>query len=199
MKTPKNKVGEKEMEKFVSKKIKMKTAARLAAVQACYMIEYGQLPVDEVIRDFTTGQVGRYVIKEDINASEELEEVSEMDSDYFTRIVRSVQANKEELEKSLSLFLKEGWSFERMDGTLRALFLCAIYELINTLDVDAKVIIQEYVDLAYAFFSKGEPKMGCWIRWLNPVKSSSSGQLIQILRVGCSCHVFLYTLSCRHS
>ena len=46
-----------------------------------------------------------------------------------------------------------------MDGTLRALFLCAIYELINTLDVDAKVIIQEYVDLAYAFFSKGEPKM----------------------------------------
>ena len=159
MKTPKNKVGEKEMEKFVSKKIKMKTAARLAAVQACYMIEYGQLPVDEVIRYFTTGQVGRYVIKEDINASEELEEVSEMDSDYFTRIVRSVQANKEELEKSLSLFLKEGWSFERMDGTLRALFLCAIYELINTLDVDAKVIIQEYVDLAYAFFSKGEPKM----------------------------------------
>ena len=83
MKTPKNKVGEKEMEKFVSKKIKMKTAARLAAVQACYMIEYGQLPVDEVIRDFTTGQVGRYVIKEDINASEELEEVSEMDSDFF--------------------------------------------------------------------------------------------------------------------
>lgn len=82
-----------------------------------------------------------------------------MDSDYFTRIVRSVQANKEELEKSLSLFLKEGWSFERMDGTLRALFLCAIYELINTLDVDTKVIIQEYVDLAYAFFSKGEPKM----------------------------------------
>ena len=147
------------MEKFVSKKIKMKTAARLAAVQACYMVEYGQLPVDEVIRDFTSGQVGRYLIKEDINATEELAEVEEMDTAYFTQIVRGVQSNKQELEKSLTLFLKEGWSFERMDGTLRALFLCAVYELINTLDVDAKVIIKEYVDLAYAFFTKGEPKM----------------------------------------
>ncbi len=147
------------MEKFVSKKIKMKTAARLAAVQACYMVEYGQLPVDEVIKDFTSGQVGRYLIKEDINATEELAEVEEMDNEYFTKIVRGVQSNKQELEKSLALFLKEGWSFERMDGTLRALFLCAVYELINTLDVDAKVIIKEYVDLAYAFFTKGEPKM----------------------------------------
>lgn len=137
----------------------MKTAARLAAVQACYMVEYGQLPVDEVIRDFTSGQVGRYLIKEDINATEELAEVEEMDNEYFTKIVRGVQSNKQELEKSLALFLKEGWSFERMDGTLRALFLCAVYELINTLDVDAKVIIKEYVDLAYAFFTKGEPKM----------------------------------------
>ena len=137
----------------------MKTAARLAAVQACYMVEYGQLPVDEVIRDFTSGQVGRYLIKEDINATEELAEVEEMDNAYFTQIVRGVQSNKQELEKSLALFLKEGWSFERMDGTLRALFLCAVYELINTLDVDAKVIIKEYVDLAYAFFTKGEPKM----------------------------------------
>lgn len=147
------------MEKFVSKKIKMKTAARLAAVQACYMVEYGQLPVDEVIKDFTSGQVGRYLIKEDINATEELAEVEEMDNEYFTKIVRGVQSNKQELEKSLALFLKECWSFERMDGTLRALFLCAVYELINTLDVDAKVIIKEYVDLAYAFFTKGEPKM----------------------------------------
>ena len=43
------------MTKFVSEKIKMKSAARLAAVQATYMIEYGQLPVDKVIKDFING------------------------------------------------------------------------------------------------------------------------------------------------
>lgn len=138
----------------------MKSGARLAAVQAAYMIEYGQLPVDEVIRDFVSGEVGRYVISEDeATQAEELQEIADMDTTYFENLVRGVQANKEALEKSLSVYLKEGWSFERMDGTLRALLLCAVYELINTLSIDAKVIIQEYVDLAYAFFSKGEPKM----------------------------------------
>ena len=39
------------MTKFVSGKIRRKSGARLAAVQATYMIAYGQLPVDEVIKD----------------------------------------------------------------------------------------------------------------------------------------------------
>ena len=137
----------------------MKSGARLAAVQATYMIEYGQLPVDEVIKDFINGEVGRYVIEEEGNEREELVEVSEMDTNYFATLTRGVHEKKEYMEKSLSHFLKEGWSFERFDGTLRALLLCATYELINTLDIDAKVLIQEYVDLAYAFFSKNEPKM----------------------------------------
>ncbi len=148
------------MAKFVSEKIRMKTESRLAAVQATYMIAYGQLPVDEVVKDFTDGKVGRFVIDENPQTStEELVEVSEMDKAYFTEIVRGVQKNKEALEKSLSLYLAEGYSFERMNGTLQALLLCAVYEIFNTHDIDMKIIIKEYVDLAYAFFSKKEPKM----------------------------------------
>lgn len=138
----------------------MKTEARLAAVQATYMIAYGQLPVDEVIKDFTEGKVGRFVIDEDpVTQAEEMVAVSEMDKFYFAEIVRGVQQNKEALEKSLSLYLAEGYSFERMDGTLQALLLCAVYEMLHTQDIDVKIIIKEYVDLAYAFFSKKEPKM----------------------------------------
>lgn len=147
------------MAKYVSEKIKMKSGARLAAVQATYMIEYGQLPVDEVIKDFINGEVGRYVIEEEDNDVEELVEVSEMDTNYFASLTRGVHEKKEYMEKAITHYLKEGWSFERLDGTLRALLLCATYELINTADVDVKVLIQEYVDLAYAFFSKNEPKM----------------------------------------
>ncbi len=148
------------MAKFISEKIKMKSESRLAAVQANYMIVYGQLPVDEVIKDFTDGKVGRYVIEEDVETdNEEMVEVSEMDKPYFEEIVRGVQKNKEDLEKAIKSYLAEGYSFERMDGTLQSLLLCAMYEIINTHDVDTKVIIKEYVDLAYAFFSKKEPKM----------------------------------------
>lgn len=148
------------MNKFVSEKIKMKSGARLAAVQATYMIEFGQLSVDEVIKDFINGEVGRYVIEDDSETqSEQMIEVAEMDTNYFATLTRGVHAKKEFMETSVAAYLKEGWSFDRLDGTLRALLLCATYELINTLEVDPKVIIQEYVDLAYAFFSKNEPKM----------------------------------------
>lgn len=158
------------MAKFISEKIKMKSGARLAAVQATYMIEYGQLPVDEVIKDFINGEVGRYVIEDEGDDREELVEVTEMDTNYFATLTRGVHERKEAIEKSLAHYLKEGWSFERFDGTLRALLLCATYELINTTDVDAKVIIQEYVDLAYAFSPKTNLKwsMRFWIRLHRP-------------------------------
>lgn len=148
------------MAKYVSEKIRMKTSARLAAVQATYMIAYSQLPVDEVIKEFESGEVGRFVIEDNLNTgNEEFKEVEPMDKQYFEKLVVGVHLKKEELEKSLNLFLNSGWSLDRLDGTLQALLLCAIYEINNTRDVDVKVLIQEYVDMAYAFFAKGEPKM----------------------------------------
>ena len=69
----------------------MKTVARLAAVQATYMIDYSNLPVDEVVKDFINGEVGRYAIKEDFEHNiEELEEISELDTTYFIEIVNGV-------------------------------------------------------------------------------------------------------------
>lgn len=145
--------------KYISEKIRMKTEARLAAVQATYVIAVTENPVEEVIKDFVDGKVGRYVIAEKSMDKEEMVPVHEMDSAYFADLVKGVHARKEDIEKSLSSYLAKGWMLERMDETLRALLLCAIYEITMTLDIDAKVIIKEYVDLAYAFFTKQEPKM----------------------------------------
>ena len=148
------------MGKFVSDKIRMKSVARLAAVQATYMIEYGDLNVDQAVKDFLNGDIGRYALAENaITMDEEQVELSEFDTTYFVGLIRGAMAKKEDIEKSLAQFLNEKWPYDRMDGTLRALLICALYELTYTTDVDAKVIIQEYVDLAYAFFNKNEPKM----------------------------------------
>ena len=150
------------MANFVSEKIRKKSAARLAAVQATYMAEYGQLSIDEVIKDFVNGEIGRYAIEEESDGYEVLEnmvEIEDMDAAYFTELTKGVHKDKETLEKSLAHYLREGWQFDRFDGTLRALLLCAAYELVHTTDIDATVIVKEYVDLAYAFFAKGEPKM----------------------------------------
>lgn len=148
------------MTKFVSEKIKMKSGARLAAVQANYMIAYGQLPVDEVIEDFISGKIGRFVIdNREAEDKENLVEIGPIDTEYFEKLVRGIQTKKEDLEKSLNLFLRGEWSYDKMNGTMQALLLSAVYEITNTTSVDTKVLIQEYVDLAYAFFTKNEPKM----------------------------------------
>ena len=94
------------MSKYVSEKIRKKSAARLAAVQATYMAEYGQLSIDEVIKDFVNGEIGRYAIEETddgVDVLEDLVEIEEMDSAYFEELVRGVHQNKEALEKLLCL------------------------------------------------------------------------------------------------
>ena len=147
------------MAKFVSEKIRKKSGARLAAVQAAYMSAFSGLSVDEVIEDFKSGAVGRYAIEEDALTGEHTVELEEIDKPYFESLVRGVHAKKESLENALRTYLKDGSAYDHMNTTMQALLLCAIYELGYTTDVDTKVLIQEYVDLAYAFFTKNEPKM----------------------------------------
>jgi len=147
------------MAKFVSEKIRKKSGARLAAVQATYMTAFSDISVDEVIEDFKSGEIGRYAIEEDALTGEHTVELSEMDIPYFENLVRGVQAKKQDLETSLRSYLKDGSSYDHMNATMQALLLCAVYELGYTTDVDTKILIQEYVDLAYAFFMKNEPKM----------------------------------------
>lgn len=148
------------MTKFISPKIKMKSGARLAAVQANYMIAFGGLPVDVVVEDFVQGRVGRVAIDNQTDENDEkFVELGPIDTEYFEKLVRGVQSHKEDLEKSLNLYLHGEWAYEKMNGTMQALLLSAVYELTTNYDVDTKVLIQEYVDLAYAFFNKNEPKM----------------------------------------
>ena len=147
------------MAKFVSEKIRKKSGARLAAVQAIYMTAFTDVSVDEVVEDFKSGEIGRYAIEEDALNGEHLVELEEIDQPYFENLVRGVHAKKQDLENALRSYLKESSAYDHMNATMQALLLCAVYELGYTTDVDAKVIIQEYVDLAYAFFMKNEPKM----------------------------------------
>jgi N utilization substance protein B len=82
-----------------------------------------------------------------------------MDKPYFESLVRGVHAKKESLETALRTYLKDGSAYDHMNATMQAILLCAVYELGYSTDIDTKIIIQEYVDLAYAFFTKNEPKM----------------------------------------
>ena len=50
----------------------------------------------------------------------------------------------------------ESWELDRLDSTLRALLRAATCELLFRPDVPARVVLNEYVEIAHSFFAGQE-------------------------------------------
>ena len=129
-------------------------AARLGAVQALYQIESnGEAPLgdelERAILDFITIRAGVLLASE---------EVLEMDEKFFGDLVRGAIRRQPEIDGLLSGALADGWSLARMEAVLRAVLRAAIYELMLRPDVPIKVTINEYVEVARAFFEDDQTK-----------------------------------------
>lgn len=125
-----------------------RSVARLEAVQALYQREMAQGTAQEVIQEFLDHRLG-YDTDDDVYA--------EPDIDFFTDIVKGVVRNQAEIDASIAENLAEDWSFERIDNILKCIVRAGLYELRFRLDVPTKVIINEYVDVAHAFYAQSEP------------------------------------------
>jgi len=125
-----------------------RTVARLAAVQALYQMETGGVGVDDVIREF-----GDHRFEADIEG----QRLSEADEPFFAEIVRGVVVEQARLDQAVAKRLAQGWKLDRLDATVRALLRAAAWELAARRDVPVEVVIDEYVELAKAFFEGPEP------------------------------------------
>jgi N utilization substance protein B len=76
--------------------------------------------------------------------------------DFFDDIVSGVDARRDELDALISSRLAEGWTLERLDRPMRALLRAGAYELLARPDVPVGSVINEYVDVAHAFYDKRE-------------------------------------------
>ena len=77
----------------------------------------------------------------------------------MTEILRGVIRRQRDIDPVVDNQLATGWQLGRVDSTVRAILRAAVFELIERPDVPAKVIINEYVEIAHAFFSDDEPKV----------------------------------------
>ncbi len=127
-----------------------RSIARFLAVQALYQLAQRETSVEQVIAEF-----------EQHRLQQEFDEGVLLPADLtlFKDLVRGVSAAADRLDDMLAAVLDEDWTIERLDQLLRALLRAGTYELSERLDVPARVVVSEYVDLAYAFFSDREPGM----------------------------------------
>jgi N utilization substance protein B len=126
----------------------VRTGARLAAVQALYQMEIAGTDVESVIVEFRAHRFGS-----DIEGAP----FPPADEGHFINIVRGVVSNQVDIDRSVNAALAKGWALNRIDSLLRALLRAAVFELIVRPDVPAKVVINEYVDVARSFYDGDEP------------------------------------------
>jgi N utilization substance protein B len=129
-------------------------AARFAAVQALYQAEVGDLAIDRVIAEFKAHRLsGLFETLEDSRPSPKVDEV------WFTIVAGGAWRERERLDPAIESCLKDDWTLARCGFLLRACFRAGAFELAERSDVPIKVVINEYVELAFLFFNGDEPSL----------------------------------------
>jgi len=123
-------------------------AARLAATQALYQILLTGALAENVVAEF---QNFRGQGESDANP------LVGADVALFADIVRGAAARREEIEAALQRSLAADWPLERIETLLRAVLWAGAYELVGRPDIPIEVVINEYVEIARAFFAGKEP------------------------------------------
>ena len=136
-------------------KIRPRTLSRVAAVQALYQSEQAPLSAETVIDQFVRHRIG------DTPGHGGLEEghLTEAQVPLFARIVRTAAEQQDTLDAMIVAALPEHWPMARLDPVLRAVMRAGGAELWMADGPPAKVVINEYLDVAHGFFAGEEPKM----------------------------------------
>jgi len=132
-----------------NQKRKMKSAARLYAVQALFQMEASGQTVDQVKREFEDHRLG---------AVYDEGEMTEGDVDTFRGLMEKAVDDQATIDQLTDRALVAKWPIARIDPTWRALFRAAGAEL-TLKNTPPKVVISEFVGVAEAFSADGkEPK-----------------------------------------
>ncbi|MEM8980950.1 MAG: transcription antitermination factor NusB [Pseudomonadota bacterium] len=129
-----------------NQKRKMRSAARLYAVQALFQMEHSDLSIDAVTAEFEDHRFG---------ADYDGDTFAEGDVEVFRALLEGAVAKQSAIDKLTDQALVAKWPIDRIDPTLRALFRAAGAEL-KAGETPPKVIISEFVDIAQAFFPEGK-------------------------------------------
>lgn len=122
-------------------------SARLAAVQALYQLDLAPAAVEGVIAEFVAERLGKEI---------EGDMYRQADAHWFAEIVRGCSRMTADIDRELSALMTREQAIQRLEPLLRATLRAAAFELMAHADVPARVAIDEYMEVAGAFFGPSE-------------------------------------------
>lgn len=130
-----------------------RSTARLAAVQALYQLDVSKADLTGAAVDAVVTEFFLHRFSQDANG----DYLGDVDRDLFADIVRGTAFRQHDLDRLISGALTEDWPLARLEVVLRAILRAATYELWERDDVPPRVVINEYLEVAHAFFAGKEP------------------------------------------
>ena len=124
--------------------VRRRTRAREVALQLLFQFDLrGERYEQEVGLDLAA------LVRQDSNGDEEV-------AVFAQRLVEGTLKVRNELDERLRSVTRN-WDLKRMAAIDRNVLRMSMYELIHCNDVPPKVAINEYVEIAHAFYDQGEP------------------------------------------
>ncbi|MCB1491732.1 MAG: transcription antitermination factor NusB [Rhodobiaceae bacterium] len=127
-----------------------RSAARLAAVQALYQMDIAGTGIDSVLDEYETYRLGQEI---------DGEQYAPADAAHFRAVVSGVVTDQVAIDRTVNAILADNWPLARIDSILRALLRAATFELKGLPDIPSRVVINEYLDIAGAFFDAEEKSL----------------------------------------
>lgn len=124
--------------------------ARLAAVQAIYQMDLSGADLMEVVAQFEELRLGKEL---------DGELYREADESWFRGILAGVVREQKEIDPLIHEALPDDWPLARMHTLLRSILRAGVFELQSRKDVPARVVINEYLEVAKSFYEEDEPKL----------------------------------------
>ncbi len=128
----------------------LRSAARLAAVQALYQMEIAAKGLNEVFAEFESHWMGREI---------EGDQYKPAEGKLFRAIVHGVLDEQISIDRKVDELLADGWPLKRVEAIMRAVLRAGAFELVHKPDTPVRVAISEYVDIASAFLDRDEVGM----------------------------------------
>jgi N utilization substance protein B len=130
-----------------------RTASRVAAVQALFQSEQASENPETVIDQFVRHRLGETAAEHGYEDGR----IPDAEVPLFAEIVRAAVRQQDTIDAMVADALPADWPLSRIDPVLRALLRAGGAELAGVGGVPAKVVINEYLDIARGFFTGPEP------------------------------------------